>query len=54
MWRCSVGAGKCRSSRDAGHGILGMLTSGKVPLEKTLMKEAEVSKRYAGRGRMRW
>lgn len=31
-----------------------MLTSGKVPLEKTLMKKAEVSKRYAGRRGMLW
>ena len=37
MWICSVAAGKCRKSRDAKHGIVGMLTSGKVPLEKTLM-----------------
>ncbi len=38
MWICSVAAGKCRKSRDAKHGIVGMLTSGKVPLEKTLMR----------------
>ena len=30
--------------------MLGMLTSGKVPLEKTLMKKAGVSKWYAARG----
>ena len=48
MCRCSAGAGKCRSSRDAEGRIVGMLTSGKVPLEKTLvMEKADVSNRYA-------
>ena len=41
--RCSAGAGKCRSSRDAEGRIVGMLTSGKVPLEKTLMVERPMS-----------
>ena len=48
MCRCSAGAGKYSSSRDAEGEIVGMLTSGKVPLEKTLvMEKAEVSNRYA-------
>ena len=48
MCRCSAGAGKCRSSRDAEGRIVGMLTSGKVPLEKTLVVEKDdVSNRYA-------
>lgn len=34
--------------------VVGLLTSGKVPLEKTLMKKAEVSKRYARRCGMVW
>ena len=41
--RCSAGAGKCRSSRDAEGRMVGMLTSGKVPLEKTLVVERPMS-----------
>lgn len=37
---CSVASGKCRSSRDVVLGVVvGLLTSGKVPLEKTLDEE---------------
>ena len=36
----SCGTCKCRSSRDAEHEMRGMLTSGKVPLEKTLMEKS--------------
>lgn len=43
VWRCSADTGKRRSSREAEDGIVGMLTSGKVPLEKTLMEKAAVS-----------
>ena len=43
---CSAGAGKCRSSRDAERRAREMLTSGKVPLEKTLMEKVKVSNRY--------
>lgn len=41
----------CRSSRDAEDRMVGMLTSGKVPLEKTLMEKAEVSNGYRVRHR---
>ena len=37
------GTAECRSSRDAEHEMIGMLTSGKVPLEKTLIKKGRRS-----------
>lgn len=43
-----------RSSQDAELGIGSILTSGKVPLEKTLSEKATVRKQYVGRRHKRW